>query len=100
MGIDTSGGMLIGEKVPNIPFLQSVDDIHEWFEENGYEKGMTMHSSYFDCDSDGLVFGFDVGNIPVSGLDQKWIDGVKEKAEKFKEIFGIDARLIGSVDVC
>ena len=96
MGIYYSGGMIIGEagsKV-NVP-EEFEDDVYEWLEDNDME----YMSLYYDADSDGQIFGFKVSDIPVSDIDEEWLALIKERAEKFEELTGVPARLIGTQDI-
>ena len=96
MGIDYSGGMIIGELGSKLDTPDNWDeDLTEYAEENG----MTYMSQYYDCDEDWRIYGFDVPDIPVSEINQKWIDEINELANKFEKLFGVPARLIGTQNI-
>lgn len=112
MGIDYSGNMIIGETAENIQEqLSKIEeenevqvinddddqefDIREWLD----DKGLDTCNQYFDCDVCDTVIGFIIPDVPVKDIDEKWLAEVREKAEKFKKIFGVEARLIGTQDI-
>jgi len=55
--------------------------------------------SYYDCNHDYTVYGFRVGDILISEIDDHWIKDIRDKARKFEEITGVSARLIGTQDI-
>lgn len=94
MGIDIDGKMLIGCWGDDVD-IGVHDDINDWAEENDISSA----SSHYDCGTDETFYGFDVEPILVKDIDQAWVDDLKSKAEKFKEIAGHEAMLIGMQNV-
>ncbi|CAH9013452.1 conserved hypothetical protein [Vibrio phage 455E52-1] len=111
MGIDISGGMIIGHnasKVKEAVSFNSDDsemygtdgNIHEdfyyWYE----SEKMEPFSFYFDAPEDSQVLGFVVEDIePLSDNFEAWISEVKEKSQKFKDLTGLEPELIGMQNV-
>lgn len=96
MGIDVSGGMIVGIIGSElIDAIKTVDDFNEWYEINGLDRMAT----HYDADNDDCFFGFQVEDVPVSEMKGIWLKDVEEKAKRFKELTGIDASLIGTQDV-
>jgi len=99
MGIDYSGGMIIGEIGSKLGMPENPDEedleFHEWAEENGMDR-MSLH---YDADDDYCYYGFEVDDIPVEDIDSGWLDLVKAKAKKFEELTGVKAKLIGTQNI-
>jgi hypothetical protein len=98
MGIDIDGGIIVGRQVDEIENVSDPlfdEDINEWLE----KYNLTNMNPWFDCESDYWIVGFRLDDILVGDIDEKWVQDVKEKARKFKEITGTDAKLIGMQDV-
>jgi hypothetical protein len=95
MSIDISGGMIIGEIGSKIESKDEGMELYEWAEDVGFES-MAL---YYDAGSDATFYGFEVDNVPVKDIDDKWLVDVKEKASRFKELTGVEARLIGTQSV-
>lgn len=91
MGIDFSGGLLIGahySKLNDVP-----DD--KW-----YEEGMSTYAEHYDSEGDGYCnIGFEIDNIPVSQMNEEWFTEIRELAAKFKELTGVEAELIGCQNI-
>jgi len=95
MGIDYSGGMIVGENGSEIPEPEDIS-LSEWAEDND----MTSYSLHYDADDDSCIYGFEVPNVLVSDIDGTWwLEDVKAKAAKFKMLTGLDARLIGTQNI-
>lgn len=95
MGVDISGGMIIGEIGSKLESQDENMELYEWAEEVGFES----MSLYYDASSDATFYGFEVDDVPVKDIDDKWIEDVRGKASKFKELTGVEARLIGTQSV-
>jgi len=95
MGIDIDGGMIVGEEVNKINIPEKYEDIYEWFE----DTGMSKFSPWFDAEIESCVVGFMIHDISVDDINDSWIESIREKAARFKEITGIPAKLIGMQDV-
>tara|TARA_Y100001956_G_scaffold74886_1_gene82340 strand:- start:1069 stop:1401 length:333 start_codon:yes stop_codon:yes gene_type:complete len=109
MGIDISGGMIVGANCSaadagvydeaNEGYLvegEYYEEFYEWWEYNG----MSTYSFHYDACQDSQILGFTVEDIdPLSDDFYEWVEDVKEKAARFKELTGIDAKLIGMQNV-
>ena len=97
MGIDYDGNMIVGEKVSKCSFPDDMDEceILDWINDND----MWDMSPWFDCDLDERTIGFKVDNIPVEEMNEIWLNGIREKANKFEELTGVKARLIGMQNI-
>ena len=98
MGIDVSGGMLIGAHYDDIGFDEDNEErleFYEWIEHHG----LTSFSPYYDAPVDEWIYGFAIADVEVSEMNEEWFAEIKDLAEKFKEITGADAWLIGMQDI-
>jgi len=96
MGIDISGGMIVGEHASEIEVPKEYDgELYEWAE----ECGMDCMSDHYDADDDGRFYGFKVEDIDVDKIESDWLVKVKQLAARFEELTGTKARLIGTQDV-
>jgi len=96
MGIDITGGMIVGAKGDSIDIPESINDnIEEYAEDNDMES----RSPHYDADEEDKFFGFNIPDILVSDINDAWVESIKEKARKFKELTGADAKLIGMQNV-
>lgn len=111
MGIDYDGGMIVGADAEEVSGVicfefegESVfgtednyfEDFYEWYEDNG----MSTYSLWYDCGLEGQVVGFTVNDVdPLADEFETWISSVKEKAVKFKELTGVEAKLIGMQNI-
>ena len=111
MGIDIGGGMIVGANASEVKSAVFVEDddcemygvegnyyeeFYEWYE----SEDMSTYSYYYDADSDSQVLGYTVEDIdPLSDEFDLWVEDVKQKAEKFYELTGVDAELIGKQNV-
>jgi hypothetical protein len=93
MGIDIEGGMIVGRLGKDIE-CDHDDGLTELAEENG----MDNYSLHYDADEDWHIYGFEVKDVLVDEIDE-WVKTVKEKAQEFKNITGLDAKLFGSQNV-
>lgn len=94
MGIDYSGGMIVGAKGSEIPVL-----IDEDFYEELIGHGMTYMSEHYDAGDDHRYYGYLIDDILVSQMDDEWLRKINELASKFEEITGVPASLIGTQDI-
>lgn len=111
MGIDISGGMIVGANCSEVESAVTFEDsdcelygtegnyyeeFYEWYE----EQDMVTHSYYYDAGSDSQILGFTVNDVdPLSPEFDTWIKDVKDKAHKFYRLTGIKAELIGMQNV-
>lgn len=111
MGIDISGGMIIGHNASKVKSevyredddceMYGVDgNLHEEFYEWYESEELETYSFHYDADEDSQVLGFTVGDIePLSEKFDEWIAEVKAKSEKFKKLTGLEPELIGMQNV-
>ena len=96
MGVDISGGMIVGRHVKDIPILEAIDEyISEWVEDNALD----YMSPWYDAEDEHWVVGYRVEDIPVKDMAFSWAVDVLKLAEKFKALTGEDAHLIGMQNV-
>ena len=73
-----------------------LEEFYEWYEAHD----MVTYSFHYDADSDNQILGFTITDInPLSSEFDKWLEDVKEKAQKFYELTGVEAQLIGMQNV-
>lgn len=104
MGIDYSGGMIVGASgdelsVPEDYVSEYTPDeelaLYEWAE----EVGLDSFSKWYDAGDDGKVYGFTIqSRWRESELDELMKE-VKQKMLEFKELTGVEAMLIGMQDI-
>jgi len=97
MGIDISGRMILGAPADEVCFDEDeseFDDIYEWADEND----MIYMSENYDCGSDEQFVGFGIEDVEIDEIDE-WVVNVKKLSVKFKELTGIDAKLVGMQNV-
>jgi len=94
MGVDTDGGMIVGEEMSKIT-LPDEADIRDWM----YDNNLSHMSPWYDSGPENWTIGFSVNNVPVDKMDVKWLEDIKLKAEKFEKLTGTKARLIGMQNV-
>ena len=91
MGIDYDGGMLVGAR------RSKLNDVPD---ELWYEDGMAVYAERYDGEGHGYChIGFEIDNIPVSQINEEWLNNIRTLAEKFKEITGVEAELIGCQNI-
>lgn len=96
MLFDISGAMIVGRHVEDIAVLNDLDcEIYEWVEENDLD----YMSPHYDARTTYWVVGYKVKDIPVKDMTGGWVVDVLKLAEKFKELTGEDAHLIGMHNV-
>lgn len=112
MGVDISGGMIVGanaEKVESKVVIKdkdgndlyqtphgSYEDFYEWYD----HQGMETYSLWYDSGTNGQVVGFKVADInPLSDEFESWVANVKKLAKEFKDITEIEPELIGMQNV-
>ena len=94
MGIDTDGGMIIGERGCNIEAPEG-EEFDEWTEDNKLKR-MAM---YYDADTDDCYYGFAIDDILVEDMTGEWLQHIHKLANKFEDLTGISPMLIGTQDV-
>ena len=94
MGIDTDGGMIIGERGYKIEAPED-EDFDEWAEDNGLEC-MAM---YYDADSDDCYYGYKIQDVLVEDLTGEWIQNIYKLAGRFEDLTGAKPKLIGTQNV-
>ena len=95
MGIDYSGGMIVGALGAELSEQDGFDSLSEWAEENE----MVTMSLYYDAAESDCYYGFAVKNVPVRDIDQKWIDDLRKKADQFEKLSGVPAKLVGTQNI-
>jgi len=97
MGIDYSGGMIVGNIGDLLPELDEKydGDIYEWVQEND----MSIMCQYFDADISNSYVGFSIKDVLVSEINDEWISTIKKIADKFESLTGVPAKLIGTQDI-
>lgn len=95
MGISCDGGMLVGNSADELNIPEHEDGPGEWC----YEQGLSEYSPWFDAGFEESYVGIPIDNIAVKDIDETWIAQLKEKAQKFKEITGAEAMLIGMQNI-
>ena len=109
MGIDISGGMIVGANCSEVESgLYDEDkeaylveggefvELYEWYE----EKGMCTYSFHYDACSGSQILGYAVNDIdPLHEDFDIWLKDVKRKAEEFYRLTGVKAKLIGMQNV-
>lgn len=104
MGIDYSGGMIVGAKgnklsVPEDYVLEHTPDEELSLWEWAYEVGLDYFSEWYDAGDEGKVYGFTIkSQWRESELDE-FIKEVKQKMLEFNELTGEEAMLIGMQDI-
>ena len=111
MGIDISGGMIIGANASKVKSaVEKCDDDCMMFGVNGnyheefcdwYEsEDMETFSFHYDAGESSQVLGFTVEDAnPLSEAFDVWLNDVKNKSLRFKDLTGIDPKLIGMQNV-
>ena len=89
--------MIVGRWGETLQAQTDIDDIYDFLVE---DNEMDCVSTYYDCPVEHMVMGYFIENVTVDDDMNKWLNTVKAKAEKFKEITGLDAELMGLADVC
>ena len=96
MGIDYSGGMIVGAKGDELTHPDEFDYMSEWAEEHD----MDYMSPWYDADEKYCVYGFSIpAKISMDDLNDDWLEMVKEKAAKFEEITGVKPQLIAMQNI-
>jgi hypothetical protein len=106
MGIDISGGMMVGAHYEDINDNLTSDEAREHIEEEGFwdwaaMKGMDSASPYYDSCSSERYWGFWVDDVDLSDDNavRKWWEEVERKQKEFEDITNTRAMLIGAQDV-
>ena len=97
MGIDISGGMIVGSEAENISYdEEQYEEVWEFADAHN----LSCYSKWYDAGSEGQVLGFTVDDVdPLSPEFESWVKDVKDKAHKFYQLTGIKAELIGMQNV-
>ena len=96
MGIDYSGGMIVGEEFGKINIPEDYEgEGYEWVEDVGLER----FSPWYDAEVEYCVVGFSVSDVSVDEITGEWLSIVQRKARKFYELTGVKAKLIGMQDI-
>lgn len=97
MGIDYSGGMLVGTHGSNICEPDDWDeDENGDFWEHLEELGIESYPEHYDAGRDDSYYGFPVRDIEVEQIDSVWINDIRKLSEEFESITGEKASLIGT----
>lgn len=96
MGIDISGGMILGRGFDELNFPEGIEDKVEWLYDNDFE----MYSPWYDSEEENWVVGFPVEDVLFSEeYMPEWLEDLQKKADKFYEVFEVTPMLIGMQDV-
>ena len=111
MGVDISGGMILGGSASEVEGAVTFEDdgvemygtqgnyyeeFYEWYE----GEDMSCYSMWYDACSEGQIIGYKIKDInPLSDEFNNWLEDVKTKAEKFKQLTGLEPELIGMQNV-
>ena len=100
MGIDISGGMIVG--VSGRDFAEKFDnddnkysDIYEMIEEEGLDR----YCLHYDADIEDSIVGFGISDCNSYEELDEWFENVKNKFKEFESEFGLKPSLIGTQDV-
>lgn len=97
MGVDISGGMIVGANASEIDYDTEEFECGEYYREH---HGMKSYSLHYDACESSQIWGFSVEDVEIDSDEfDEWCISVKLKAKKFEEITGVKASLIGSQDV-
>ena len=100
MGIEYSGGMIVGAPADCIPYDEEDFEDSWLYYETLENKGIVSYSLWYDAGNDGQVWGFPIRDVVVDSKDfDLWLDEVRQKATEFEEITGVKAELIGMQDI-
>lgn len=106
MDIDYSGGMIVGAQATDLSIPEEFIKEHE--EKYGYEPtfydwglsvGLEYMSEWYDADDEGKVYGFTIKYSWREDELDDLIKLVKQKMTEFKQLTGVDAKLIGTQDI-
>lgn len=94
MGIYIGSRLLVGTNYTEISHLIDSDgDRRKQLEDLGIETA----SPWFDADLEDCFVGYFVPNFTAP--NENWYKWVKEKAEQFEKVTGIEAVIFGGADV-
>ena len=96
MGIDYSGGMLVGASGSA---LKVPEDYEGELSEFAEDHEMEYYSEHYDAGDNDRYYGYPVEDTLVSEMNEEWLSYVKRLADKFETLFGVPASLIGSQDI-
>lgn len=91
MGTSYNGGMIVGAAGDD---LNVPDELDDW-----EGLGIISMGLYPGADEDDCYYGFKVPNVLVSDINRGWFIKILSLSEKFKEIMGVEASLIGTQDI-
>lgn len=108
MGIDVSGGLIVGAEFNDlVPYIEDVMkqkgvedfditdfDIGEWLDDNELD----YMSPYFDAPPEDWTIGIEVSNLILDGPSRiKWDKDLKLAQDKLTDLFGeeLELQLIG-----
>ena len=96
MGIDYSGGMIVGADAEDIGYEVEQFEAWEFLEEHDMES----YSLWYDADESGQVWGYPVSDVNILSEEfDDWVSMVKRKAQEFEKITGVKAKLIGMQNI-
>ena len=96
MGIDISRKLLVGGDYDDVcGLLSEVDYDLEY--ETLEELGLSVASPYYDSSLSESMIGFELADINLD--DPNWMNEILEYKEKWKELTGTPAYLIGTQHV-
>lgn len=97
MGVDYSGGMIVGRNAEEISYDdERFEHGHEFLE----HYGMECYCKWYDAGTSGQVWGFPISNVELNSEDfQDWLKELNVKAKEFEKITGEKAKLIGMQNI-
>ena len=109
MGIDISGGIIVGAHGSDLDFSSLEDHVPAddvWWEDGDdvdyadllWYFELERYAEYYEAGLDQSHIGFKVSDVSCTKLkstDSEWMFDVLRKAKKFEELFGINAMLLG-----
>lgn len=101
MGIDYDGGMIVGEVMSNIQIPDEYESMYGYYLYLEDEHDMYSMHPYYDADVEDWAIGFQVPDVKMSDVygDSAWYCDLKYKAKQFKDLTGVEARLIGTQNI-
>ena len=90
MGVDISGGLLIGAHASKI--CVDIDVLLE-------NDDMVKYAEYYDAPDKYCHIGFKINNVLVSEMNVEWLAHINELAKRFESLTGAKAELIGCQDI-
>lgn len=101
MGQEICGWIIVGAHGTDLlkKKPEEFGSLCEWIGEES-EHWMECVSQYYDANEPYRYWGYLINDVDICSVGwEEWIDNVEKYAQQFKEITGVQARLIGSQSV-